>query len=340
MFVEVRQWEPGPLEGAWVGAILRELGPDNVLVEYRLDGSTEGAQGWAPRSSVRAAQNPGDPACAGPGAAPGVDLWPAWAELGCDVEAYDDAGAFATSYFCGEVIELLPKGAGSAAGCATTARARVQSRLCVPEGAYSSSGRLVVEQIVPLSRLRPRPPPPPADFLAASPAVGMRLQLRSEGLWWEVRLDAVVTASAPGSEAGSGGAGALGSGADPASPAQTPLGPRYAVSSEQHADVRGCVAGSELRPEWVWSGWRWTLAAAAGTVDAPVTSGAHPAPECPLRGVGSSEVAGRRVRVWAEAGHDTLPAVGMVLGYVAGRGLSVRFDDGVFWVALAGNRRS
>ena len=133
-------------------------------------------------------------------------LRPAWAGLGCEVECCEVSGAFAGAYASGELLEWMdePTTAEAAAEagleyqCLGTYRqrgrqprsrhevrergpwARVQTRLSVDRSPYAPEGRLVVERCVPIARLQPRPPPPPADFLAA-PRVGLPVQVHEEG---------------------------------------------------------------------------------------------------------------------------------------------------------------
>ena len=208
-------------------------------------------------------------------------LRPAWAGLGCEVECCEVSGAFAGAYASGELLEWMdePTTAEAAAEagleyqCLGTYRqrgrqprsrhevrergpwARVQTRLSVDRSPYAPEGRLVVERSVPIARLQPRPPPPPADFLAA-PRVGLPVQVWHEGMWWRASLTAVEPAAA----ARGGGAAIF----------------QVASSEPEYADVGGLVDASRLRPDWQWSGGAWSVAkgeAAGATAAAAAAAG-------------------------------------------------------------------
>ena len=204
---------------------------------------------------------------------------PPWAALGCEVEGCEAAPGFQGAYAAGELLEWLARPTASeemvmaAAAAAATASAvanspkggkakkaprpaaiapprpqgpwaRVQCRVMQAPSPYAPNGRLVTERCIPIERLRPRPPPPPADFLRDT-RFGERLQLRLEGLWWDVVLVGVSTTSLRASAA-----------------VAVVSAPRYHVASELHPDVCGVVAAIALRPRWRWADGRWVIDAA------------------------------------------------------------------------------
>ena len=177
--------------------------------------------------------------------------------------------------------------------------ARVHSRVCAPTSPYAASGRLVVERCVPVSRLRPRPPPPPSDFLSGDVAVGQPLQLWLDGMWWdvavvEVEVEALMakgsTRSSDGTNGGGGdggggdgagsgtgvdaegGEGGAGGGAAAATTAKR--GIRYVVQSPLHSDVQARVSSQELRPCWRWSGAGWRIEELPAGIAAGAAKGA------------------------------------------------------------------
>ena len=267
--------------------------------------------------------------------------WPEWLGLGCEVECCDDGGGtFHGSWSAGEVIEQMAGHRGAKTG-ADGPRVQIRSRQRCERSPYAPGGLLVLQQCVPLRCVRPRPPPPPNDFLSSTPS-GSILQLRHLGAWWDVALECRVDHSAGDGEV---------------------RVPRYRVRSTEFDDVGGEVDACALRPAWLWRGTDWTLATPGGSGpsggdaggDAGAGAGA-PSGAASLKGRGASEVVHSRVRVWHHAQlWRARPAVGVVLGYVPDHGLSVQaraasrpaprdaphlattfliwqFSDGLFWV--------
>ena len=242
---------------------------------------------------------------------------PVWADVGMEVEAIEVSPGFEGAVASGELLEWLPALSGTCAlpGCGHSSKcgvapavvgasatciaessARLQTRTALPPSPYCPRGRLVSERKVPLSRLRPRPPPPPAGFLVNA-RVGEQLQLRHEGMWWDVTLLGVAVHDAAHDEAppetqqathrhtlggGNGHAeatateaadayvvrdaaagdcvAAAGVAKEGATKEQlTSLVPRYRVASGRHADIGGEVAASELRPRWEWTARGWLI---------------------------------------------------------------------------------
>lgn len=112
-----------------------------------------------------------------------------WLRLGSEVE-YTDVGdgPFAGSWTAGEVIEL--RGTWDPAReyhAAPPAEVVVRSRIVCAAGPYTAGGLILLTQHAPLATVRPRPPPPPAEFLRVA-RPGMPLQLRWQGAWWDVQL--------------------------------------------------------------------------------------------------------------------------------------------------------
>lgn len=204
-----------------------------------------------------------------PAAGVELDMYvPAWAQVGMEVEASETAPEFDGAFASGEVLEWVRKPSAAALAAdaakfsgiaggtqqysatapkpgkpkATGPWARVQTRMVLPPSPYNPSGLLVTERCVSVSRLRPRPPPPPADFLC-DVRVGEQLQLRYEGLWWDVTLVGFSTEVLPGD-----------SGDEQA--------PRYHVSCAAHTDVSGAVSARALRPRWCWDDDQWVLESA------------------------------------------------------------------------------
>ena len=324
---------------------------------------------------------------------------PAWAALGAEVEGCETSPGFEGAYASGELIEWLPqlpaseeavmiaaataassgkanssKGSKSPPKAATALGgrslgpwARMQSRTLVKNSPYVPNGILMTERWIPLERLRPRPPPPPADFLDQT-RVGDLLQLRVEGLWWDVTLVGVSVVPAPPASVAP---------SEPAQAAAAAAGvPRYHVVSAEYSDVCGVVLASALRPRWNWSDCYWSAVVARGADELPILATLPLPPPLPpalassaadrlhgTKGMGVAEVMGQRVRAWIRDGDvacndgdaaaavvSPLPVgsvasgagaasdsvaiaeIGVALGYVEGHGLSVQFDDGAYWV--------
>jgi len=324
---------------------------------------------------------------------------PAWAALGAEVEGCETSPGFEGAYASGELIEWLPqlpaseeavmiaaataassgkanssKGSKSPPKAATALGgrslgpwARMQSRTLVKNSPYVPNGILMTERWIPLERLRPRPPPPPADFLDQT-RVGDLLQLRVEGLWWDVTLVGVSVVPAPPASVAP---------SEPVQAAAAAAGvPRYHVVSAEYSDVCGVVLASALRPRWNWSDCHWSALVARGADELPNLATLPLPPPLPpalassaadrlhgTKGMGIAEVMGQRVRAWirdgdvacndgdaaaadvsplpvgseassAGAASDsvTIAEIGVALGYVEGYGLSVQFDDGAYWV--------
>ena len=267
---------------------------------------------------------------------------PTWAALGAEVEGCETSPGFEGAYASGELIEWLaqlpaseeavmiaaataassgkansPKGSKSPPKAATALGgrsqgpwARMQSRILVKNSPYVPNGILMTERWIPLERLRPRPPPPPAAFLDQA-RIGDLLQLRVEGLWWDVTLVGVsVVPALPASDAPSESAQAQAAAAGV---------PRYHVVSAEYSDVCGIVLASALRPRWNWSDGHWSAEVAREAEELPNLAKLPLQPPLPpplppalassaadrfhgTKGMGVAEVMGQRVRAWIRDG--------------------------------------